>query len=276
MEESVLKAITSFVKRYPQPVFWAIAWATGFFGYFMSVAYPSDLWLLMIAGSFLGGLLVTALTGGRAAVGEFFRRIVRWRVGLQWYLIALAAPWVVQFVSLGASLLGGVHMEPGARLASWGDLFGTFVFSVITISLFEEPGFRGFALPHLMTTRTAWTASLIVGVLHGIWHSPLFIGGENSIWHLFEIVPVAVLFTWIFNKTNGSVLLCIVLHASSDASATVGSLFSGANLAVFEAIEFGVFIVVALLLYWRLGPELGRKREAAAVEPGIQRPTVAG
>ena len=266
-----MQAITSFVKRYPQPVFWAIAWGTGFFGYFMSVAHPSDLWLLLIAGSFLGGLLVTSLTGGPAAVREFFSRIARWRVGWQWYLIALATPWLIQFISLGASLLGGVPMEPGARLGSWGDILGTFVFSVFTISLFEEPGFRGFALPHLMSTRTAWTASLIVGVLHGIWHSPLFIGGENSIWHLFEIVPVAVLFTWIFNKTNGSVLLCILLHASSDASATVGGLFSGANLAVFEAIEFGVFVVVALLLYWRLGPELGRKPSEVIVRPRMER-----
>jgi len=31
----------SFIKRYPQAIFWAIAWATSFFGYYMSVLYPS-------------------------------------------------------------------------------------------------------------------------------------------------------------------------------------------------------------------------------------------
>jgi hypothetical protein len=106
-----MNPISSFIKRYPQGVFWGIAYLVSFGGYYISVLYPSDAWILVILAIFLGGALVTGIVDGRAAVTTYFSRLVRVRAGIQWYLIALLTPFVLGFVALGLSLLTGANMS---------------------------------------------------------------------------------------------------------------------------------------------------------------------
>lgn len=102
-----------------------------------------------------------------------------------------------------------------------------------------------------------------MGVLHAIWHLPLVIGGEESLVFLVNPFCAAFLFTWIFNHTNGSVFIAMLLHASSDAAGGFfGEMFSGSD-ALMNDIWLGVaFIVMAILLRVFAGRELGRKPEA--------------
>jgi membrane protease YdiL (CAAX protease family) len=128
----------------------------------------------------------------------------------------------------------------------------------------EEPGFRGFSLPRFMKTRSAFTASLIVGVLHAIWHLPLYIAGEQGLVDFLHPLCGAFLFTWIFNHTNGSVFLAMLLHASNDiASRFFGSVFSEADFTAYSLWLGGAFVVMVILLRVFAGQELGRKPEAA-------------
>ena len=85
-----------------------------------------------------------------------------------------------------------------------------FVLFLLTTAA-EEPGFRGFSLPRFMKERSPFTASLIIGVLHAIRHLPLYLGGEQGLVDFLFPLCGAILFTWIFNNTNGSVFLCHVI-----------------------------------------------------------------
>ena len=58
-----------------------------------------------------------------------------------------------------------------------------FVFIFLWIGLGEEPGWRGFVLPRLLVGRSALSAALILGVIHAVWHLPLF-GVEYVAWNL--------------------------------------------------------------------------------------------
>jgi len=210
-----MNSITLFIKRFPQAVFWAIAWSTFFFGYFMYVQTGSDIWQFLILGPFLGGILVTGIADGRSGLKTYFSRIVRWRVHIKWYAVALFLPFVLRLVALGLTLVSGGKVITNPEWA-WGDMLFDLIIVFFIIGLGEEPGFRGFALPRLLNGRSALKASLILGVLHAIWHLPLFVTGDESAIIIIVIVAGAVINTWLFNNTNGSVLLAIILHTSVD------------------------------------------------------------
>ena len=249
-----MNPITSFIKRYPQGVFWGLNWATWPFGWYMASKFPSDLWFLFIYFPFLIGILITAIVNGRSGLKTFFSRIVRWRVGLRWYAVALFLPPGLRLVAAGLNILLGAQMPTNIQIPTGSELLANFLFpNFLLIALGEEPGFRGFALPRLLVGRSALSASLILGVLHAIWHIPLFIFGSDSPMIVPIVISGAVLNTWLFNKTNGSVLLAMLLH-------------------VMLVI---VFVGMAILLPVLFGKELGRKPEASTDTLAAEQPAMA-
>jgi membrane protease YdiL (CAAX protease family) len=271
-----MNPITSFVKRYPQGTFWGIVWSANFLGWYMASKYPSDLWLLGISAVFLTGILVTAIADGRAGLKTYFSRIVRWRVGLKWYAVALFLPLVLRLAAFGLNLASGATLSTNIQMAGWSELMAGFLFIFFTIALFEEPGFRGFALPRLLVGRSALAASLILGVLHTIWHLPNFVTGDDAPIIALIIISGAVLNTWLFNNTNGSVFMAMLLHASVNLWAEIfNPFFSGAD-AERQTIWLAVgFAVVAILLPLLTGRELGRKAEPAMPPVASDQPAVA-
>jgi membrane protease YdiL (CAAX protease family) len=265
-----MSSITSFIKRYPQASFWLIAWGSWFVGWIFYMMYPNDLWNLLIYTPLLTGVLVTAIADGRSGLKTFFSRIVRWRVGLKWYAVALLTPPVLYLIAAGLNILSGATIVENIQLPAWSDfIVGLVIFSFLLVALGEEPGFRGFALPRLLAGRSAIAAALILGVLHTIWHIPTFLGGDITtiLTTILIILSGAVLNTWLFNHTNGSVFLAMLLHTSIDAvSGDVGLLkliFSGADLerqALWLAV---VYAGMAILLPVLAGKELGRRPETA-------------
>jgi membrane protease YdiL (CAAX protease family) len=265
-----MSTITNLIKRYPQATFWLIAWASWFLGWILGAIYPSELWNLIIYTPLLTGVLVTAIADGRSGLKIFFSRIVRWRVGMQWYAVALLTPAVLYLAAARLNVLSGATIATNIQLPPMGDLItGIVIFSFLMIALGEEPGFRGFALPRLLAGRSAIAAGLILGVLHAIWHLPFFLEG-NPIAILSAALIVmsgAVLNTWLFNHTNGSVLTAMLLHTSIDVvSGDIGLfklMFSGADLER-QGVLLGIaYVAAAILLPLFAGRELGRKAETA-------------
>lgn len=259
-----MNPITSFIKRYPQGVFWGIAYVTGSIGYILSRLYPSDLWQFFVWGVFLGGVLVTAIAEGRKGLKEYFSRMVRGRVSAKWYVVALFLPVLINLAAIGLNIVSGAEMETNVQLPSAPQVVAFFLMIFFFISLGEEPGFRGFALPRLLIGRSALSASLILGVLHAIWHLPLFIGGDMPLFSTALIILAgAVMFTWIFNNTNGSVLIAMLFHTMVDLSiAYFEPLFSGANAQSKSVWQMVAYVGTAVLIVVLAGRELGRKPEA--------------
>jgi|SRR5215207_4725405 len=275
-KENHLNPITSFIKRHPQVTFWGIAWSTSFFGFYMRALYPSDLWLFFIYGSFLGGALVTAIADGPSGLKTYFSRIARWRVGLKWIAIALFLPLALRLVAFSLNIASGAKMSTNFQLPGWANLIFGFLFILIIVSLGEEPGFRGFALPRLLVGRSALSAALILGVMHTIWHLPLFVTGEDSLIIVPIIISGSILNTWLFNRTNGSVFISMFLHASVNLWVDVfNPLFSSAD-AVRQTIWLAVaYVAIAILLPILTGKELGRRSEGAMGAKVVEQPMVA-
>jgi membrane protease YdiL (CAAX protease family) len=274
--ENGMNPITSFIKRYPQGVFWGIACITFWTAVFMGFR---DLWALLIYGTFLGGALVTGIVDGFSGLKTYFSRMVRWRVGLKWYAVALLFPPMLHLLAFGLNVALGAPLPTNPRWPGWEPILTVFLVpGFLIIALAEEPGFRGFALPRFLASRSALSAALMVGLLHTLWHLPFLIRAFSRgyplgiLTNLLIIVSASVFFTWLFNNTNGSVLIAMLLHASEDLFSGEGtrvtfgplfSRFSGADMVRQDILQAVVFVAAAVLIIVLTRFALGRKSEAA-------------
>jgi membrane protease YdiL (CAAX protease family) len=256
----------TFIKRYPLVTFFAISIGSFYLGAALLAYVPEPLYPLFIYATALGALLVVAVTEGRAGVRAWASRIVRWRVGLVWYAVALGLPIALKFAAYGLSLALGAPAPPAEAWAAWAEVPFEFVFIFLTLALGEELGFRGYALPKLLERHSPLAASLILGIMRVIWHVPLVVVAGDSPWVFAIVIAGDILFTWVFLHTRGSVLIAMLLHSSLNASGAVfGGLFTGAYAAQNYLLLVAVFFITAVAVVLIAGPGLGRRRHKAAV-----------
>jgi membrane protease YdiL (CAAX protease family) len=189
-----------------------------------------------LAGPTLGAIVMMAATGGRVALRPFFRRYVQVRVGLRWYLLILLGYPLLGL--LAASCFYGVAPFQTA-LQQWQLFFTTYLPAVLIFMIFpglgEGPGWRGYALPQLQWRYGPLPAALLLGLLHGIWHLPVFlmVNGQMAMGpfdagvfarNTLMIMVASVIWTWVFNNARGSIFIALVLHGASNA---LGLLITG-------------------------------------------------
>lgn len=180
-----------------------------------------------LAGPTLSAVFVTAVLDGRNGLRDFFKRYIQWRAGLGWWLfvlfgILLALNTFAAFI-LGMSVWTEFLNNIGLILITY---LITLIAGVILGPLWEEPGWRGFALPRLQQQFGPIVGTVILGVLWGLWHLPGYLGG----WLTQEIFPLlvsgiafSIIATWVYNNTRGSILLMILFHSSSNAALSIGA-----------------------------------------------------
>jgi membrane protease YdiL (CAAX protease family) len=218
--------------------------------------------LLIISGGFgplLAALVVTWIVEGGTGLSEWRNRIFKWRVDIRLYAFALLLPIVGAFSAFGLYLLLGGTTPEGWTAPPWFAYIIAFLFVLFLGGGQEEPGWRGFALPHLQAKTNPLIASLILGVLWAFWHFPLFFAPASSqsgnslpfLWYMLHTVAITIVFTWLFNSTGGSVLLPMLLHARLNAiaswvplRATEGAISLFVSLVVVEWLIAIVLSVV--------------------------------
>src|SRR5919107_653732 len=267
----------SLVRRYPLIAFFVLAFALSWWAwplYYFDLSPP-----IIGFGPFLAALLVLGVTEGRSGVVGLLRRMVRWRVGLRWYAVALLLPIVVTLTAalLNIFLLGAERTSSAAELGGLSSFLQMFFLWLLIPGLagtWEGPGFRGYALPRLQVGRSALLASLILGVLWALWHSPFVVTGGDT-WidaYLFTIIWSPV-YAWLFNNANGSVLIVMLFHNmnNSFSSGFVGQMFSGADSVNQAWLRLALWCVVAIVVVVVYGSQhLSRKhrKEEEPVQPG--------
>jgi uncharacterized protein len=201
----------SAVRRHPIITFfvltYALTWALLPFGLFLAT------------GPLIAALIVIPMTQGVAGLKELGFRMIRWRVRWYWYAVAVGLPLAVLLLTVVLNVALGAGAP---SLAGVGPLSAILmVFAVRLINpldgpMGEEPGFRGFALPGLQATRSPLVATLILALLVAVWHVPLVLQPQFGLQPMDLLSTVAVTFwySWLFNRTGGSVLLTIVAHST--------------------------------------------------------------
>lgn len=114
----------------------------------------------------------------------------------------------------------------------------------------EEVGWRGFALPRLQRlSKKPVYASLVLGIFWSAWHLPIYlVPGQSSIplplFFLFTI-GLSFIYTVLFNKTSGSLVSVVLLHAGTDIMPRI------LNITLFSDrtwLIFGILIWISAIV----------------------------
>jgi membrane protease YdiL (CAAX protease family) len=220
-------------------------------------------------GPAVAGITMTAVVDGVAGLRHLLAGLRRWRVGGRWYAVALlTAPLVSTSIALALSLTSPAFL-PGIVTAD--DKLSLTLLALVgalTVPVFEEIGWTGFVMPRLLLRHGIVATGLLMGVLWGLWHLPLFAGNASSsgsvhpglllVALLFAwFVPFRVLMVWLYDRTQ-SLLLVMLMHAPLVASMYVLRAESAspeetfASLIGSGAAYWAIVVVVAIANHGRL------------------------
>jgi membrane protease YdiL (CAAX protease family) len=269
----------NWLKRHDLAVFLVLAFALSWFVWPFVLLDPESAPMIPY-GPFIAVFIVLALTRGWAGVRDLLASMVRWRVGLQWYAVALFLPVAIVLVALYLVALFGGPSPTAADFAGWYGLPLLFLITTLIKGAFtEEPGWRGFLLPRLQSNYSPLVASLIVGVIWASWHLPLLLSdptGQRPALQFFVLVLAqSVVLTWVYNGTRGSVLLVILMHGAFNSFASflvpgVFGSFGSASYGLFWWLMAALWWVVALAVIAVIG--MARDRVPSMETPAMARP----
>ena len=217
---------------------------------------------LFIFAPTLAALIVAFLVGGTKGIVEVFRRIVRWRASVWWYLIILLSPALLYSIAIGLRVFMG-GSTPGFPMFRENQhlLLLTFVFFLLpwqSSAFLEEVGFRGYALEELQNKCGPMVGTLILGVFFGTWLLPEFFQADTAQaamggigffpWFVLTEVGWSVLMTWVYNNTNKSSLIAGYLFHTAFNFWTMTVLtdaIPGQPMPQFDTV---LFVIVALVV----------------------------
>lgn len=225
--------------------------------------------LSSLTGPLFAAFYVTGKLEGKEGRKKLWRRMFQMRAGLFWYVAALFTFLLVWLMAYSLLYRGAPLAALIANPALMVTAFLPNVLAGLLIpSLGEEPGWRGFALPRLQKDFGPVFGTLILGILHGIWHLPALFtpllgpfSWDGFLTFVLTAAAGTFIYTWVFNNTRDSVWIAILLHASSNAASNlVGGLIpegveltgwqSALNDGWLNVIAFGL-VAIALVIFTR-------------------------
>jgi membrane protease YdiL (CAAX protease family) len=240
----------------------------------METAAGLVLVLLAAVGPMVIGIVFTYLTRDKEGRRDYWKRVIDFkRIPARWYLV------IFLFVPILNGLAALLDVLTGGTGAAWGEAAldiitnpSSIILSILFASLFpfiEELGWRGYELDRLQEKYSSFSSSLILGFFWSLWHLPTFfirdsyqasLGiGTPEFWLFFAgIIPLTIVFTWIYNNTNRSTLAVILFHSMVNFT---GELFTLSERADTLSIALWFVVAIGITFMWS-SKALTRRKEA--------------
>lgn len=221
------------------------------------------LYVSMLLGPSLAGVLMIALMDGKKGFSMLKSKLLKWRVNIWWYFLAVFATPILSYFTL--SILSLLSPQFNVEFLRTDNLIGLILNGIIVglmVGIFEEIGWTGFAIRRLNKHYNIFTTGLFVGVLWGAWHYILFwekdtytgvlpffiLFGQLFAW----LPPFRIVMIWIYSRTK-SLLLTILTHMSLVFTTTVivPMTLTGKDLLVW-IISWGILLWLVVLILYRM------------------------
>jgi len=210
--------------------------------------------------SIIPSIVVASAFSTTPGLKETLSSLVKPKGNPIWYIIAIITVPIILLVSVVITdFVGGEFVSEPVQAASQLELAWliiiTFLFTfVFSGGINEETGWTGFALPKLQDKQSPLVASISLWFLWMLWHMPLHFAGlwnpsVEALFHtLLGLFFLRFVFTWLYNRTNGSILSGSLLHTS-------------ANIAtIFIPMTYTQIIIAAMLAFTVIvGDKMWRK-----------------
>jgi uncharacterized protein len=254
-----------FLARFPLTAFFIVAVLISWVVVLVVVrlGLPATMWTIVAItlGPTVAAIVMTAVLEGAEGVRRLLGPLILWRVDPIWYaFVLLGVPLV--FILGTVFLPGAASSFDPLTPAKWSEYLWLFPLVILVGGpLFEETGWRGFALPRLERKFGPLISTIVLSLIWASWHYPQYMipewAAQNGGFNLravtvftLAVLPMTVLLTWVFNNTRGSLLLAILPHASINTfSVYIVQLFPAqATSQINGFIGFGTAALLILIL----------------------------
>jgi membrane protease YdiL (CAAX protease family) len=263
-----MTSVEALVTKHPVLMYFVLTFIISWGGVLLVIGGPSGLTgmkahdnpifpfalLAMVAGPSITAMLLTGLIDGKQGFRAMRRRLLKCRVGIRWYAVAiLAAPLAATAVTLTLSRFSSEFVPALVVAGDRGAVLLLGLVVGITAGFFEELGWTGFAIARLKLRHGVLTTGLIVGLLWSAWHLLVVAWGIGDRagtipLALFAIVDglaalpaFRVLMVWIYDRTE-SLFLAMLMHASLTATTLILTPQTTGHRLVAYGLTFAVAV----------------------------------
>lgn len=232
--------------------------------------WPTDLPGLL--GPSVAALVTLSLTGGRAAVADWLRRLVRFAVPAWCYLFVAG----ILALGIGAALVRSGPLDRPGLAAYTGvpdlGLVLTFLLVLVVNGFGEEAGWRGYLVDRLLPAHGLLRTAGLVALVWAGWHLPLFLVIDSFRSLGFAVVGWAiglyagsVVLTWLYAASGRSILVVALWHTTYNFTSATSAM-SGLPAAVTSTAVMLVAVLVIIRYHRRESghdqsePDISRRR----------------
>ena len=212
--------------------------------------------ILIVLFTIIGGgsptfaaLITTRLESGEQGPPSLFKQFDPRHVSWIWFALAIGLPVAIALCVVGLwRAFGNAYSMDAALLRQ---AFPLLV-SNFALNMWEEIGWRGYALRTLQKRHSALIASLITGLAWAVWHWPLFFMAGSQLaanyhnsypFFVATTLAISVIYAWLYNSSGHNLMVVSLFHAASNSANIL--LLAQANIAYDASIFY--FSVVAVL-----------------------------
>lgn len=241
---------SGFFRRHQLSWFLALAFLLSWAAWPLVALNPTSSPLVPF-GPLLAAVAVAAVSGGRDGLRRLLGQLLRWRRATRWYFLAVGMPLTV--TTAAAALTTAVGEASASTTAQdWTVVLATFASTVLLVGLFEELGWRGYLLPHLLGRLDWLRSAFVIGVFWALWHLPELLSDTAQrppLPFLVGVLAQSVVLAWLYTRTRGSLPLVILSHATTNTAAQfILPAFTGPNYELVWWFSAGLWVATAVLV----------------------------
>ena len=216
----------------------------------------------MLLGPGLSGIFLTGIVAGKTGLRDLSSSLLRVRIPARWYAALLIPPVLILTLLFALKTFLSPIYTPNLFLI--GVVFG------VPAGLLEEIGWTGFAFPKMSSHYNPLGASILLGLLWGLWHLPVVncLGTatpHGAYWFpfflafAFAMAAMRVLICWLYTNTK-SVLMTQLMHISSTGSLVIFS--PPAVSAQQEVIWYALYGIALWIAVFIVAKKFGTRQAA--------------
>ena len=214
-------------------------------------------------GPTVAAFILVAYASGFKGIRRLAGRAIQLDYPKKWLLVALLLPPAIVGGALAVAIATGTTPtfpwagQPIILLIAFAWIL------VLGGPVQEEFGWRGYLLDPLQERLTPLGAGVAIGLVWAVWHLPLFYIPSETIYYdnpflgfAVSITLLSVLMTWVYNRTNGSLLPMLLMHTAWNWSQ---GMFPVLDSDPASLTMVGLLVAATILVMVYSGPkQLGR------------------
>ncbi len=189
--------------------------------------------VVVVIGAFaplMAAITLVAREAGWKGIKAFFGKVLDFRAKPIYWVIALGLPLLIHTIAHYLALTVGLDVAntlfPADVPVSPVVLAIPYLFLMLLIGGGQEEfGWRGYAQEPLQEKIGVIPASLVIGVIWGFWHLPLwFMAGDlHSAYSFLAFVlmttSISIIYGWLYNSSGKKLIVVMFFHAMSNTAA---------------------------------------------------------